>query len=127
MPKPYYSKKVIQHFVKPKNFGKIKNADSVGEVGNPRCGDIMKIYLKVAKKAGKEVIKDIKFETLGCAAAVATSDMMCELAKGKTFKDALKIDYKNISKELGDLPVVKIHCARLAQEGLKAAVENYAK
>ncbi|OGZ19249.1 MAG: iron-sulfur cluster assembly scaffold protein [Candidatus Nealsonbacteria bacterium RBG_13_38_11] len=123
--KPYYSKEVIKRFTHPKNFGEIKNADAVGRVGNPRCGDIMKLYIKIEKKKGKEIIKDIKFHTLGCAAAIATSDMACDLVKGKTLKEAQKIDYKKIIKALGDLPAIKIHCSVLAREGLKAAVKDY--
>ncbi len=122
--KPYYSKEVIKRFTNPKNFGEIKNADGVGRVGNPRCGDIMKLYIKVGKKG---IIKDIKFHTLGCAAAIATSDMACDLVKGKSVKEALKLDYEKIVKALGDLPPIKIHCSILAREGLKAAVENYEK
>lgn len=125
--KPYYSKEVIKRFTNPKNFGEIKDADAVGRVGNPRCGDVMKLYLKVEKRKGKEIIKDIKFHTLGCAAAIATSDIACDLAKGKTLKEAQKIDYQKIIKELGDLPPIKIHCSVLAREGLKAAIENYEK
>jgi len=123
--KPYYSKEVIKRFTRPKNFGEIKNADAIGKAGNSRCGDIMKLYIKVEKKGGKEIIEDIKFHTLGCAAAIATSDMACDLAKGKTLKESLKIDYRKIIKELGDLPPLKIHCSVLAREGLKAAVKNY--
>ncbi len=120
--KPYYSKEVIKRFTNPKNFGEIKNADAVGRVGNPRCGDIMKLYLKIDDE---ERIQDIKFHTLGCAAAIATSDMACDLVKGKTLKEAQKIDYKKIIKELGDLPPIKIHCSILAREGLKAAIKDY--
>jgi len=123
--KSYYSKEVIKRFTNPKNFGEIKNADGVGKVGNPRCGDIMKLYIKVEKRKGKEIIKDIRFHTLGCAAAIATSDMVCDLVKGKPLKEALKIDYKKIIKDLGNLPPLKIHCSVLAKEGLKAAIENY--
>ena len=122
--KPYYSKKVIERFTNPKNFGEIKNADGIGNVGNPRCGDIMKLYLKIDNKG---IIKDIKFHTLGCAAAIATSDIVCDLVRGKSIKEALKIDYKKIVKELGDLPPIKIHCSVLAREGLKAAIEDYEK
>jgi nitrogen fixation NifU-like protein len=121
----YYSKKAIQHFLNPKHFGKMEDADGVGRVGNPRCGDLMELYIKVGKKKDKEFIKDIKFHTLGCAAAISTSDMISEMVKGKTFEDALKIGYKDISDELGTLPLVKVHCAQLAQQGLKAAIENY--
>ena len=125
--KPYYSKKVIEHFLHPKNFGKIKKADGIGIVGNPRCGDIMELSIKVKKEKGIEIIKDIKFHTLGCAAAIATSDMISELVKGKTFEDALKIGYKEITDKLGYLPAIKVHCAQLAQQGLKAAIEDYKK
>lgn len=125
--KPYYSKKVIQHFINPKNFGKIKNADAVGKVGNPRCGDVLELFIKVEKKDGQEIIKDIKFQILGCAAAVATSDMICDLVKGKTLDEASKVSYQDIVKELGELPPVKVHCSVLAQEGLKAAIEDYRK
>ncbi len=120
--KSYYSKEVIKRFTQPKNFGQIKNADGIGKVGNPRCGDIMKLYLKVGDGG---VIKDIKFHTLGCAAAIAASDMVCDLVRGKTIKQALKINYKKVIKKLGDLPPLKIHCSVLAREGLEAAVENY--
>lgn len=123
--KPYYSKEVIKRFTNPKNFGEIKNADGVGRVGNPRCGDVMKLYIKVEKRGSKEIIKDIKFYTLGCAAAIATSDIICDLVRGKTLKDALKVGYKNVVNKLGYLPEIKIHCSYLAQQGLKAAIENY--
>ena len=109
--KPYYSKQVIEHFLHPKNLGKLKDADGVGKVGNPACGDVMELFIKVEKKNSKEIIKDIKFYTLGCAAAIATSDMA----------------YQDIVGELGDLPPIKIHCSVLAREGLKAAVEDYRK
>jgi len=125
--KPYYSKKAIQRFTNPKHFGNMKKPDAIGEVGNIRCGDIMKIYLKVDDKKGEKIIKDISFQTLGCAAAVATSDVVCDLAKGKAFEDALKIDYKKVTDELGYLPAIKIHCAQLAQQGLKAAIADYKK
>lgn len=122
-----YSKKVIQHFTNPKNFGKIKNASGIGHVGNPHCGDVMDIYIKVAKVSGKEIINDIKFETLGCAAAIATSDVACDLVKGKTLNEALALTYQDIIKGLGELPAVKIHCSVLAHHGLRAAVEDYRK
>ena len=121
--KSYYSKKVIEHFLGPKNFGRIKDADGMGDTANLRCGDVMKLYIKVKKG----IIADAKFETLGCAAALATSDIICELAKGKTPKEALKLDYAIIEKELGYLPPVKKHCAHLAQVALKAAIEDYEK
>ncbi|MBZ1356487.1 MAG: iron-sulfur cluster assembly scaffold protein [Candidatus Nealsonbacteria bacterium] len=121
--KSYYTKKAINHFIKPKNFGTLKGADGIGEVGNIKCGDLMKLYIKLEK--GR--IVDVKFHTLGCAAAIATSDVICEMAKGKTPEEALKITYEDIVKELGDLPKIKIHCATLAQEGLKSAIINYEK
>ncbi len=120
--KPYYTKEVIKRFTNPKNFGEIKDANGIGKVGNPRCGDIMKLYIKVGDKG---IIEDIKFHTLGCAAAIATSDMACDLVKGKNIKEALKLDYEKIVKALGDLPPIKIHCSVLAREGLKAAIKDY--
>ena len=123
--KPYYSKKVIRHFISPKHFGEIKNADGIGKVGNPACGDIMTLYIKVEKKGRGEVIKDIKFHTLGCAAAIATTDIVCDLAKGKTLKQALKIKTQDIVKKLGGLPSIKIHCSLLAEQGLKVAIKDY--
>lgn len=123
--KPYYSKKVIKHFTNPKHFGEIKNADGVGKVGNPACGDIMILYIKVEKKGKNEIIKDVKFHTLGCAAAIATTDIVCDLVKGKTIKQALKIKNQDIINGLDDLPPIKIHCSLLAEQGLKAAIKNY--
>lgn len=120
-----YSKKVLQHFANPKFFGKIKNSDVVGEAGNVRCGDLLTLYLKVDEKTKK--IIDIKFETLGCAAAIAASDMICELAKGKTLDQALKIGFQNVSKALGVLPPLKIHCAQLVTEALRDAIKKYKK
>lgn len=124
---PYYSKKVMDHFLNPKNFGKIKDADGIGDTRNMRCGDLMKIYLKVEKKNGKSVIKDAKFETFGCGHAIAISDMICEIIKGKTLDQALKVGYEDIKKQIGPVPSVKVHCAVLAQMGVKAAVEDYNK
>jgi len=124
-----YSKKVIQHFTKPKFFGKIKNPDAVGKAGNPRCGDLLTLYLKIKKQETRNkkqtIIEDIKFETLGCAAAIAASDMICELAKGKTLDRALKISFKDVSKNLGVLPPLKIHCAQLVTEALRNAINKY--
>jgi nitrogen fixation NifU-like protein len=121
-----YSKKVIQHFSKPHNQGAIKNADGVGTVGNPVCGDIMKLYIKVSKnKEGKDYIKDIKFETLGCGAAIATSSMVTDLAKGKTLPEAEKITRQDVACELEGLPPAKMHCSNLAADALKKAIENY--
>lgn len=125
MPLPY-SKKVLQHFNKPHNYGKMKNPDGVGEVGNIVCGDIMKLYIKVGKnKQGKEIIKDIKFETFGCVAAVAVSSMVTVLAKGKTLEDALKIRKDDILGTIGQLPETKIHCSVLADDALHEAIYDY--
>ncbi len=118
-----YSKKVMQNFLHPKNMGEIKNPDGFGEIGNPVCGDIIDIYIKVDKKTKK--IKDIKFKTFGCAAAIATSSIITQIAKGKKLKEAKKIKYKEIVKSLGGLPKIKIHCSELAEKALKAAIEDY--
>ncbi|MDD5627184.1 MAG: Fe-S cluster assembly scaffold protein NifU [Patescibacteria group bacterium] len=115
-----YSKKVLDHFQNPRNQGKIENPDGVGQVGNPVCGDIMKVYIKV--KDNK--ISDIKFETLGCGAAIATSSMITELARGKTLEEAVKISRQDIANELGGLPAVKMHCSNLAADALKKAIED---
>jgi len=123
-----YSKKVMDHFLHPRHLGKIKNPDGMGNTENLRCGDIMKVYIRVSKnKKGGDFIKDIKFETLGCAAAIASSDMICELAKGKTLKEALKVGFKDIANELGFLPSPKLHCANLAESALKMAIADYEK
>lgn len=123
-----YSKKVIEHFTKPHNQGDIKNPDGVGLVGNPKCGDIMRMYIKVSKnKKGEEIINDIKFETLGCGAAIATSSMATDMAKGKTLDEALKITNKMVADELGGLPAVKMHCSNLAADALRKAIEEYKK
>lgn len=116
-----YSKKVIQHFKTPHNYGVIKNADGIGEVGNPKCGDIMKIYIKVAG----DKLKDIKFETLGCPAAISTSSMITDLAKGKTINAALKITNQDVADALDGLPPIKMHCSNLAATALKKAIADY--
>jgi nitrogen fixation protein NifU and related proteins len=121
--KSYYTKQAINRFMNPKNFGRLKKADGIGEVGNIKCGDLMELYIKVDQR----VITEIKFHTLGCAAAIATSDAICEMAKGKTIEEALRITYQDVANKLGSLPQVKIHCATLAQEGLKQAVLDYEK
>jgi nitrogen fixation NifU-like protein len=118
-----YSKETIKRFQKPKFVGEMKDADAVGQEGNVKCGDIMKIFLKVDDKSEK--IKDIKFQTYGCVAAIAASDAMCELAKGKTIKEALKITAKDIVKKLGPLPAIKFHCSILGTEALHNAIKNY--
>ncbi len=116
-----YSEKVMEHFKNPRNAGEIKDADGVGTVGNPVCGDMMTIYIKVKD----DRIEDIKFKTFGCAAAIATSSMITELAKGKTIEEAEKITRDDVAKELDGLPPVKIHCSNLAADALKAAIEDY--
>ncbi|RLI68550.1 iron-sulfur cluster assembly scaffold protein [Candidatus Heimdallarchaeota archaeon] len=118
-----YTKKVMEHFLHPKNMGEIKNPDAEAQVGNPVCGDVMKIQIKVENNQ----IKDIKFKTLGCAAAIATSSVLTELAKGKTLEEAEKISRDDIVKALGGLPPHKLHCSVLAHEALKKAIENYKK
>lgn len=121
-----YSKKVIQHFTHPHNQGKIKNPSGVGVVGNPVCGDIMRLYIKVSKnKKGEEIIKDIKFETLGCGAAIATSSMITDLSKGKPIKLASGISRGDVAKNLEGLPPTKMHCSNLAADALHKAIEDY--
>ena len=123
-----YTKEVMKNFMNPKNLGEIKNADGIGKIGNPVCGDIMHVYIKVEKdKNGKEILKDIKFKTFGCAAAIATSSKITQLAKGKTLKDAEKIKYEDVVKSLGGLPKIKVHCSMMAQEALKLAIKDYEK
>ena len=117
-----YNEKVIDYFMNPRNVGNMENASGVGEVGNAKCGDVMKIYLDVDEN---EVIRDVKFETFGCAAAIATSSMATEMVKGKTIDEALKITNRDVAGELGGLPPEKLHCSLLAEEALRAAVENY--
>lgn len=124
---PYYTKKIIDHFLHPKNFGKMKDPSGVGDTQNLKCGDIMKISIKVGKKGGKEIITNAKFETFGCGHAIAISDMICELVKGKTFEQALKVGYEQIAGEIGQVPPTKVHCAHLAQTAIKAAIEDYRK
>jgi len=111
----------------PRNVGEIKDADGVGKVGNPVCGDIMYVYIKVGKKSGKEIISDIKFKTLGCAAAIATSSMITELAKGKTLDEAKHISRDDVAKSLHGLPPIKMHCSNLASEALRKAILDYKK
>lgn len=123
-----YSKKVLKEFTNPKNMGEIKSPDGVGKVGNPACGDIMQIHIKVDKnKSGKEILKDIKFKTFGCAAAIATSSMITQLAKGKTLDEAEKITRNDVAESLEGLPPVKMHCSNLASDALKKAIEDYRK
>jgi len=118
-----YSEKVMEHFKNPKNVGEIPDADGIGNVGNPICGDIMRLYIKV--KDGK--ILDAKFKTFGCGAAIATSSMITELVKGKTIDEALKISNSAVAEALGGLPKIKMHCSVLAEEALKSAIDDYLK
>ncbi|MBU4023129.1 iron-sulfur cluster assembly scaffold protein [Patescibacteria group bacterium] len=121
-----YSKKVINAFKNPHNYGKLKDYDGLGKVGNPTCGDVLWLYIKVDKnKKGEEIIKDISFETFGCVAALASSSIITDLAKGKTIKEALKLTMKDVTKALGGLPEIKIHCSVLAIDALRKAVDDY--
>ncbi len=116
-----YSDKVMDHFKNPRNTGEISDADGVGTVGNPTCGDLMTMYIKVKD----DRIEDIKFKTFGCGAAIATSSMTTELAKGKTLQEALKITRASVAESLGGLPKVKMHCSNLAADALHAAIKDY--
>jgi nitrogen fixation NifU-like protein len=117
-----YTKKVMEHFMEPHNVGEIENADGIGEVGNVKCGDIMKMYLKI----DDDIITDIKFKTFGCASAIASSSMATDLIKGKTIKEALTITNKDVIESLDGLPPVKIHCSVLAEQAFKSALKDYA-
>lgn len=116
-----YSEKVIEHFTHPHNVGKMDDANGVGEVGNPQCGDIMKMYIKVEN----DIITDVKFNTYGCASAIATSSIATDMVKGKTIAEALKLTNKEVVDALDGLPAVKIHCSVLAEQALKAAIADY--
>jgi nitrogen fixation NifU-like protein len=116
-----YSEKVMKHFQNPHNVGEIEKPDGVGKVGNPTCGDVMQITIKVEKG----IIKDIKFKTMGCAAAIATSSIITDLAKGKTIEEAKKITRNDIADELGGLPPIKMHCSNLAADALREAIKDY--
>ncbi len=118
-----YSEKVMNHLMHPRNVGEIENADGIGRVGNPVCGDVMALYIKVEN----DVITDAKFKTFGCGAAIATSSMVTELVKGKPVSEALKISNKAVAEALGGLPPVKMHCSVLGEQALKAAIEDYHK
>lgn len=118
-----YSEKVMDHFLHPRNVGSIENADGVGEVGNAKCGDIMKIFLKIDKDT--KVITDVKFETFGCGSAIASSSMATEMIKGKPLSEALTLSNKAVAEALDGLPAHKMHCSVLAEEAIKAAVKDY--
>ena len=116
-----YSEKVMDHFRNPRNVGVIENADGVGEVGNAKCGDIMKIYLKIEN----DIIEDVKFETFGCGSAIASSSMATEMIKGKSIDDAMSLTNQAVTEALDGLPAVKIHCSVLAEEAIKMALKDY--
>ena len=116
-----YSDKVMDHFLKPRNLGVVENADGVGEVGNAKCGDIMKMYLKI----DDDIITDAKFETFGCASAIASSSMATELIKGQRVEDAMQLTNKAVAEALDGLPAYKMHCSVLAEEAIQAALEDY--
>ena len=119
-----YSEKVMDHFKNPRNVGEIPDADGVGEVGNARCGDIMRMYLDIDEDG---IIQDVKFKTFGCGAAVATSSMATDLVKGKTIEEALKVSNKSVAEALDGLPSSKMHCSLLAEEAIHAALWDYAE
>lgn len=116
-----YTEKVMDHFTNPRNVGEIGDADGIGEVGNAKCGDIMRIYLKIED----DIIKDVKFKTFGCGAAIATSSMVTEMVKGKTLEEALKISNKAVAEALDGLPPAKMHCSNLAADALHEAIKDY--
>ncbi len=121
-----YSKELMRRFRHPKNYGEIKNYSGLGKVENPACGDILWLYIKVKKnKKGEEIIDKIKFKTMGCPAAISVSDMVCDLAKGKTIKEAKKITNKLIAEKLQGLPKIKYHCSLLGEEALHKAIKDY--
>jgi len=118
-----YSEKVMEHFMNPRNVGEIPDADGIGNVGNPVCGDIMRMYIKVEDN----IITDVKFKTFGCGAAIATSSMATELIKGKTIEEALRLSNQAVAEALGGLPPVKMHCSVLAEEAIQSAIDDYLK
>ena len=120
---PFYSEKVLDHFKNPRNVGEIENADGIGEVGNPICGDIMAFYIKIAPDG--KTLQDVKFKTFGCGAAIAVSSIVSEMAKGKTIEEAMKITNMLVAQELGGLPPNKLHCSNLGADALHKAIEDY--
>ncbi len=116
-----YSEKVMDHFANPRNVGELENANAVGQVGNAKCGDIMKIYMDIED----DVVKDVSFKTFGCGAAIATSSMATEMVKGKTVDEALSLTNKAVMEALDGLPAEKVHCSVLAEEAIKAAIDDY--
>ncbi len=119
----FYTDTVLEHFRNPRNSGEIEDADAIGDVGNPVCGDLMRITMKINPET--EVIEDIKFRTFGCGAAIATSSIVTEMVKGKTIEEALHVSNQDVIEALGGLPAVKIHCSVLAEEGIVAALKSY--
>jgi nitrogen fixation protein NifU and related proteins len=120
---PVYSEKVLEHFREPRNVGELEDADAVGDVGNPKCGDMMRITLKINPET--DIIEDIRFKTFGCGAAIAVSSMLTELVKGKTLQEALALNNQTVADELGGLPPVKMHCSVLGEQGIVAALQDY--
>ncbi len=120
-----YTKEVMDHFQNPRNMGELQDADGVGEVGNLKCGDMMTVYIKVGKKDGKKIISKIKFQALGCAAAISASSMMTELVKGKSIEEAKNISRDDINDSLGKLPAQKYHCSILSANAIRKAIEDY--
>ena len=122
-----YNPKIVDHFMNPRNAGEIEGADGVGTVGHPVCGDIVRLYIKVEKQGGKEVVSKVRFKTFGCTAAIATSSIATELVQGKTIEEALQIKNKDVADALGELPPIKMHCSVLAEDAIKAAIADYKK
>lgn len=118
-----YSEKVLEHFREPRNVGELEDADAVGDVGNPKCGDMMRITMKI--NPDTEIIEDVRFKTFGCGAAIAVSSMLTEMVKGKTMQEALALNNKSVVDELGGLPPVKLHCSVLGEQGIVAALQDY--
>ena len=122
-----YNPKIVDHFMHPRNVGEIPDADGVGTVGHPVCGDIVRIYIKVEDRDGKQVLSKVRFKTFGCTAAIATSSIATELVQGKTIEEALALKNKDVADALGELPPIKMHCSVLAEDAIKAAIADYGK
>ena len=123
-----YNKKIMKEFLDPKNFGDMKNPDATGKVGNPVCGDVMELYLRVSRnRKGEELIRDIKIKTFGCVTAIANASLLTQMAKGRTLEEASKIGKGDLLKRLGDVPPIKVHCSLLAVDALQDAIKNYNK